>query len=472
MTGQLRAPAAAGLLGILALVPGSAQTFLNVNTQTVLLNSAEARAIRISATKGATAYTVEGQPAWLTNSSANSYTTPDTLYFQLASSVCGDCTATVKLTPKDGGEPVSLTIRYSPDTSPAQNRLMVNPPNVTLNNTQARSLSVSMPTAAAVEYTLKDAPEWVTVSSAHKFTTPDTLYFQLANTNCGECSATITLLPATGAPGTPVPLTFDVNAGSSFRVETTHITLAYPAAPGGTCGIGFVSGCRIAIDSPAVKNYGAKVIGSSDNWILLNNSPGSVAAVPVTNGLYLSVSPAAAATMATGSYAGRVTIYNPGNQGDQIVLNVSLLVNPGSIAISPASGAGASQTFTLQVPHPGGWRSLTVVNLLINSRLDGAGACYAAYELATERLLLLDDGARDYQTGANSQCAVRLVSANGDGNVLTLAVNVTFKASFAGKKNIYLAARDTARNNSDWQNAGTWEVRPPPVAVPPRKKKK
>lgn len=111
----MKMPARAGLLSILAMLPGLAQTSLNVSAQAVLLNSGESRPVKVSAAKGGPlSYTVADQPSWLNVSSTNNYTTPDTLYFQLASSVCGSCTADVKLVPQGGGEAASVMVRYSP----------------------------------------------------------------------------------------------------------------------------------------------------------------------------------------------------------------------------------------------------------------------------------------------------------------------------------------------------------------------
>jgi hypothetical protein len=468
--------ARAGLVFLVAAVQGIAQTSLNLSAPAVLLNSSEARAVRVSASKGGPlAYKVADLPAWLTATSANNYTTPDALYFQIRNSLCGTCTATVKLIP-ESGEAVTVDVRYSAATAPGQMQLIVSSSSVNLSDTLARTVMVSVGTGAVMAYTMTQPPDWLTVSSANHFTTPDTLYFQLARSNCGTCTAALTLLPSGSRTGTPITVAYDLNSGSSYRTLANHVTLAYPAGPGGVCGPGFVSGCSTGISSvnSSVQTYSAKVNRSEDAWILMNLLAGSVTNVPLANGLNLSVNPAVAGSMASGAYTAQVVVYNPANQGDMMLIDVSLLLNPGSLTVSPASGAGGSQTFTLEFPHPGGWQNLTVANLLINGTLDGQHACYAAYELATGRLLLLDDEAKDYESGANSQCGLRLDSANGDGNTLKLTIHVTFTARFAGKKNIYLAARDNARNNSGWQLAGTWEVRPPPQAppAPPRKKKK
>ena len=59
----------------------------------------------------------------------------------------------------------------------------------------------------------------------------------------------------------------------------------------------------------------------------------------------------------------------------------------------------------------------------------------------------------------NSQCAVSVASATGNGGTLTLTLNVTFKASFTGNRILYVAGRDAAGgNNTDWQAVGTFTV--------------
>jgi hypothetical protein len=142
----------------------------------------------------------------------------------------------------------------------------------------------------------------------------------------------------------------------------------------------------------------------------------------------------------------------------------------------------------MQFPHPAGWQHLSVVTLPLNDSLEARRACYLAYVAPSRTLLLLDDGGNEpgpdgsVELGKpgvikNGQCAARLISAAGDGDTLTLAVNVTFTAGFAGKKNLFMASRD-AQNNTGWQAMGSWEVRAapavrrPPAKTAPKKKGK
>ncbi|SPF56444.1 hypothetical protein SBA4_860023 [Candidatus Sulfopaludibacter sp. SbA4] len=146
--------------------------------------------------------------------------------------------------------------------------------------------------------------------------------------------------------------------------------------------------------------------------------------------------------------------------------------NPSPIAVGsqPASGTGTAQTFTFQFSHPSGWQSLSVVNVLVNNFLDGHRACYLAYVLSSNALVLVDDTgdaggpyAGSLVLGSsgtiqNSQCAVSLVSAMGSGTTLSLTLSLTFQPGFGGNRIFYLAARDTAQNNSAWQAFGVWQV--------------
>jgi hypothetical protein len=148
----------------------------------------------------------------------------------------------------------------------------------------------------------------------------------------------------------------------------------------------------------------------------------------------------------------------------------------GTPALTSAAGAGAdgsglTGTFTFNFTDSAGWQSLSVVDVLINSALDGRQACYLAYAVQAGQLYLVDDaGDGGYAGGSpvtlgaagvsNSQCTVNVSgsSASGGGNILTLTLNLTFSAGFAGGKVVYLAARDNGTGNSGWIPAAVWNV--------------
>jgi hypothetical protein len=152
----------------------------------------------------------------------------------------------------------------------------------------------------------------------------------------------------------------------------------------------------------------------------------------------------------------------------------SSLSGPAVASLSPARSTSRTQTFTLTVQNPAGWQDLQVVNLLINSALDGRSACYLAFVPSTSPSAgtwYLTNDAGNAATGlaalplpgsasvANSQCSVSASGATvtASQNTLTVTLPVTFSSSFSGNRVIYGAAR-TGTQNSGWQAIGTVTV--------------
>jgi hypothetical protein len=146
----------------------------------------------------------------------------------------------------------------------------------------------------------------------------------------------------------------------------------------------------------------------------------------------------------------------------------------GVTGMNPSSGTGSGSTpFTFNFSDTKGFQDLGVVNILINSSIDGRHACYLAYSGLTNTLYLVDDAGDaggPFAGGAvlnapgsiqNSQCTVSwgTTPVNGVGNALALNLNIAFSLAFGGNRVFYLAARDrNDANNTDWQAMGTWTV--------------
>jgi len=184
--------------------------------------------------------------------------------------------------------------------------------------------------------------------------------------------------------------------------------------------------------------------------------------------------------------AANLTLPSPGAAGSlsaskNIVISTQPVTPPGSpsvVSLAPAASAGVNQTLTVTYSTPGGYQTLGVVNVLINTFLDGRQACYMAYSRPDNMLYIVPDNGDGSQitgkvmdgtgTVSNSQCFVNLAgsSTTGSGNTLTLSLNMSFSPTFAGNKVIYAAARDTAQNNSGWQTMGVHGVPPLPSTFP------
>lgn len=147
---------------------------------------------------------------------------------------------------------------------------------------------------------------------------------------------------------------------------------------------------------------------------------------------------------------------------------------PSPLSVNPPVSTGASQAFTFIFTDPDGAQNLDVLDILINATLDSKGACYMAYQPAIGVVWLVNDngtlgGGAGLEGGAgNDHCLATnhgsLISTSGNDLILTL--NINFNASVAGNKVIYMAARDTAGNNSGWQVMGTHAVPPLPATFP------
>jgi len=154
----------------------------------------------------------------------------------------------------------------------------------------------------------------------------------------------------------------------------------------------------------------------------------------------------------------------------------SLKPAPPTVAnLSSDTAGGSTQLLSVTFNVPNGYQNLDVANILINTALNGIQACYLAYSRPSNALYIVADNGDATQlsgkamdgtgTVGNSQCTVTLAgsSAKGNGNTLTLVLNMSYSASFAGNKVIYAAARDLVANNSGWQTIGVHSV--PPFAL-------
>jgi len=146
------------------------------------------------------------------------------------------------------------------------------------------------------------------------------------------------------------------------------------------------------------------------------------------------------------------------------------------VGANPGTGTTASQTFAFTVSDADGWQDLGVVNVLVNSALDGRHACYLAYARSINVLYLVNDAGTALLPGllvngtgslSNSQCTITNPTVSGTGNTMTLTMNMSFPTTFAGYKVFYMAVRDSLENNSGWQPVASWAV-PPMTTTSPR----
>ena len=178
--------------------------------------------------------------------------------------------------------------------------------------------------------------------------------------------------------------------------------------------------------------------------------------------------------------------YSPTITGDSASLSHSAIATftvdppqtpPPTASVSPTSGSGASQTFSLTATEPSGASSVRWLQFLVNDSLNGQRACYLHYDVISNELYLRDDTdpswAGSEQLGTvgtieNGQCTVDTGASSFStptGTTATLDLAITFKAAFAGDKTTY-GLVDSGNWNSGWEMLGTWTVPVPPGSLP------
>jgi len=140
---------------------------------------------------------------------------------------------------------------------------------------------------------------------------------------------------------------------------------------------------------------------------------------------------------------------------------------PVAASVTPASGTGATQTFTGVYTTPKGYADLQWVQMLFAVATDGGGQayCFVHYDVQGNSLWLYGDGGffiGPVTPGTasnrlqNSFCALNTAGSTviGAGNTLTLNANVTYKQG--GARNIYMRAMNQGQADTGWASKGTW----------------
>lgn len=234
---------------------------------------------------------------------------------------------------------------------------------------------------------------------------------------------------------------------------STGLTLVSMAGTGWTCTVGICSRADILAAGSAYPPISALVNVDAA-------APASVSlSATVSGGGSAAVTTSDATTVTQGLVAGAHT--------------------PAVVSVSPATGFGSSQVYAFQFSDTSGFADLAVMNVLINSALDGRRGCYLAYVQASNTLFLVNDAGDAggpyagtlVMNGAgsmsNSQCVISgagsSVAANG--NILTLTLNISFSGTFGGNQVVYMAARDSV-NNTGWRTMGVHGSSATPTTFP------
>jgi hypothetical protein len=241
--------------------------------------------------------------------------------------------------------------------------------------------------------------------------------------------------------------------------------------------IGLVSDSGAGSTSAPLGTLG--VLSNSQCTLDTGASSGSVSGNNLTITVALTFKPAFAGSKNIYMGVFNKAIVNSGWQAKG-AWTVTGVLPPSNVSVSPASGAGYTQTFTSTYSDPSGFADINWVNVLFQTQLTGQSACWLQYTLANNAIYLVNDSGSGYTSAtlgtagtlSNSQCIVDTgaSSASGSGNSLTFSASVTFKPAFAGAKNIYMSVFNNSTVTSGWQVEGTWTANSQPpsnVSVTP-----
>jgi hypothetical protein len=206
----------------------------------------------------------------------------------------------------------------------------------------------------------------------------------------------------------------------------------------------------------------------------------STSVATTDGGSWLSVSPAAANTespiaitvnprgLTAPSHSGTVILtYGPDYPTTTIPVTFTLTPDTPSVeSLSPITGTGLTQTFTMVYTDLNGISDLSDVLVLFNTSVKLRDACAVVYVRGVNHMYLYDDAGSGLSAGvtpgssesvSNNQCTLAgsgsSVSKSGDN--LTLNASLTFTEAFVGSKNVYLDAVGKT-HSSGWVKEGTW----------------
>ena len=139
--------------------------------------------------------------------------------------------------------------------------------------------------------------------------------------------------------------------------------------------------------------------------------------------------------------------------------------------MTPSSGSGTSQTFTLQYSDTAGAASLQQVWVYFNATLanPASNACLLYYNVANNQINLLDDNGTAWQSATlgaattlqNSQCSLNVATATvaPSGNTLTLECGDDVQTGLCrGQEHLTCTPWIYREPTSGWQQLGSWTV--------------
>ena len=292
-----------------------------------------------------------------------------------------------------------------------------------------------------------------------------------------------------GSPPTAVSVSPSSGSGSSRT-----FTFLFSAAS----GYAAIATTSVLVNSSLTTSAGCYVLyNRASNSVSLANNAGTTWLGPVTLGQSANLENSqcgvdAATSSATGSgnsltvnltlsfqsaFQGARYIYMSANDGVQDsgwqqrgswTVVGGTAGPPMPVSVTPASGSGASQTFSFLFTDPNGYTAISSGSVIVASTLTRVGSCSLLYSRASNTLYLQNDPATTWlgpvtlgQSGTlqNSQCTLNAASSSVSGSGANLTVNLalSFQPTFSAAKNVYMEAYDGVLD-SGWKQYSIWTI--------------
>ena len=148
---------------------------------------------------------------------------------------------------------------------------------------------------------------------------------------------------------------------------------------------------------------------------------------------------------------------------------VSLGGVPVATSVVPSAGSGPGQRFSFTVSDAGGAGYLTGLVVLIAPTLDNQNACQLVFDRNANVVSLGYENPANGSTpvvpgsnaiASNNQCTVGGANTTVVVGTTSIVVtmDLTFRSSWFGPKNLYLLASESSTLSSGWVTVGTWTV--------------
>jgi YVTN family beta-propeller protein len=296
--------------------------------------------------------------------------------------------------------------------------------------------------------------------------------FTLANVNTMGPPTVVSLSPASGTGLTQTFSMAYADPKGEFDLSAVLAVFNTSVKLSGACAVVYVPGANqmyLYNDAGTMLSMGITP-GSSGS---VSNSQCILAGAGSSVGTSLNSVTLNAALTFTGTFTGVKNVYlyangKTSNSGwlQKGTWTPSSAGPPTVVSLSPTSGTGLTQTFTMVYSDPNGLSDLSYVLAVFNTSVKLSSACAVIYVLGTNQMYLYNDAGTGLSAGvtpgsvgsvSNSQCTLAGTgsSVTTSGNNVTLNVALTFTGTFTGQQNVYLYAIGKTAN-SGWLKKGTW----------------